>query len=202
MVLKKVKIGEVKLNEDNPRTIRPEKFQQLVQSIKDFPEMLKIREIMVDETMMVLGGNMRYQACVKAGLKELEVRVVEGLTDEQKKEFIIKDNASYGNWDWDSLANGFDEGLLHHWGLNVWQTEDVTKWESDQPIDSEGSDLDNDAPGSSSSVEGEVKKVIQVEFDINDYGEANSLVAFMRSNKYDVGEILINAMRKCPRNGN
>lgn len=121
MQTKKLKINKIKPNPNNPRLIKDHKFKQLVKSIKEFPEMLQIREIVVDEDMIILGGNMRYKACVEAGLKEVDVVIMEGLTPKQKEEFVIKDNANYGIWDWEMLANNFDSAALNDWGLNVWQ---------------------------------------------------------------------------------
>jgi hypothetical protein len=119
-----VKISKVKGNPDNPRIIKNDKFKKLVKSIKEFPEMLKLRPIIVDEDMMVLGGNMRLKASKEAGLKEVWIEVAEGLTEEQKKEFIVKDNVGFGEWEWDMLGNEWDSVQLAEWGLDVWQNED------------------------------------------------------------------------------
>lgn len=124
MNIQKVKIEEVKLNQDNPRTISKEKKQKLIQSIKDFPQMLEIRPIVVDNDMVVLGGNMRLQACKAAKLKEIYIIKAADLTEKQKKEFIIKDNVGFGEWDWDVLANGWDIDELEGWGLNVLTPEE------------------------------------------------------------------------------
>ena len=117
----KVNINKIKGNPSNPRIIKDEKFKKLVKSIDGFPEMLEKRPIVVDEDMMVLGGNMRWKACKDAGLKEVWIDVAEGWTQEQKDEFIIKDNANFGEWDWDILANKWDEVQLKEWGMDVWQ---------------------------------------------------------------------------------
>ena len=119
-----VKISKVKGNPNNPRIIKNDKFKKLVKSIKDFPEMLKLRPIVVDEDMMVLGGNMRLKASKDAGLKEVWIEVAEGLSEEQKKEFIVKDNVGFGEWEWDMLANEWDSVQLAEWGLDVWENED------------------------------------------------------------------------------
>jgi hypothetical protein len=115
----KVAISKIKSNPDNPRIIKDDKFKQLVKSIKDFPQMLELRPIVVDSDMVVLGGNMRLKACLEAGLKEVDILVADTLTEDQKKEFIIKDNVGYGEWDWDILANEWDNELLSEWGLEV-----------------------------------------------------------------------------------
>ena len=119
-----VKISQVKGNPNNPRIIKNDKFKKLVKSIQEFPEMLKIRPIVVDEDMIVLGGNMRLRASKDAGLKEVWIEVAEGLTEEQKKEFIVKDNVGFGEWEWDMLANEWDSVQLAEWGLDVWENED------------------------------------------------------------------------------
>ncbi len=122
-----VKLNAIKSNKDNPRLIKDDKFKKLVKSIKEFPEMLKLRPIVVDENMVVLGGNMRLKASREAGLKEVWIEVAEGLTEEQKKEFIVKDNVGFGEWEWDILANEWDSVQLADWGLDVWQNEDDEK---------------------------------------------------------------------------
>jgi len=119
-----MKIELIKPNKDNPRVIRGNKFDKLVNSIKEFPEMLKLRPIVIDEDNIILGGNMRYKACVEAGLKDIPVKVAKGLTEAQKKEFIIKDNVGFGEWDWDLLANDWNEKQIEEWGLDVWQPEE------------------------------------------------------------------------------
>ena len=119
-----VKISTVKGNPSNPRIIKNDKFKKLVTSIKEFPEMLKLRPIVVDEDMIVLGGNMRLKASKDAGLKEVWIEVAEGLTEEQKKEFIVKDNVGFGEWEWDMLSNEWDSVQLTEWGLDVWENLD------------------------------------------------------------------------------
>lgn len=113
-----VKLSEIKLNEDNPRTIKDRQMKRLVKSIQDFPEMTQLRPIVVDENNIILGGNMRYRAMKQLGYAETEVVKVSGLTDEQKREFIIKDNVPFGDWDWDELANSWNAEELNDWGLN------------------------------------------------------------------------------------
>lgn len=119
----KVDIKAIKPNTDNPRVIKDEKFNKLVKSIKEFPEMLELRPIVVDGDMVVLGGNMRLKACIAAGLTQVPVLVADTLTEEQKAEFIIKDNVGFGEWDWDILANQWDNEALADWGLDVWVPE-------------------------------------------------------------------------------
>ena len=119
-----LKISVIRPNTDNPRVIRDNKFKKLVASVKEFPEMLKLRPIVVNKDMTILGGNMRYKACIEAGLKEVWVLKATDLTKEQENEFIVKDNVGFGEWDWDILANSFDNVDLKEWGLDVWQPEE------------------------------------------------------------------------------
>jgi hypothetical protein len=121
METKKVKISEVKMNPNNPRVIKDDKFAKLVRSIKEFPKMLEIRPIVVNLDMIVLGGNMRLKACKEAGLKEVPIIVADTLTEDEQKQFIIKDNVGFGEWDWEMLANEWEPELLDDWGLSVWQ---------------------------------------------------------------------------------
>jgi len=116
---KLVNIAKVKENPSNPRFIKDGKFKKLVQSIKAFPEMLEKRPIVVDEDMVVLGGNMRLKACKSAGLFEVWVDIAQGWSQEQKDEFIIKDNVGFGEWDWDILANEWNTNVLSDWGLDL-----------------------------------------------------------------------------------
>jgi hypothetical protein len=119
MEIQKVKIQEVKLNPNNPRLIKDDKFKKLVKSIQELPEMLEIRPIVVNSEMIVLGGNMRLKACKEAGLKEVPIIIADNLTEEQQSEFLIKDNVSGGEWDFEMLANEWDVEKLQDWGLEV-----------------------------------------------------------------------------------
>jgi DNA modification methylase len=129
-----VLVSKLKPNESNPRYIRDEKFIKLKQSIKDFPEMLEKRPIVVDENMMVLGGNMRLKAMQELGIKETPVIIAEGWTEEQKAEFIIKDNVGFGEWEWDTLAN-------------EWNVEDLESWGLDLPVDFNATEIDAEEDG-------------------------------------------------------
>ena len=114
-----INIQEVKPNENNPRFIKDYKFKKLVKSIKEFPEMLKLRPIVVNSDMVVLGGNMRLKACKEAGLKEVYILKADDLTEQQEREFIVKDNVGFGEWDWDVLANDWNTQQLEDWGMEV-----------------------------------------------------------------------------------
>lgn len=112
-----VPLSELKPNPDNPRTIKKQKLNQLEKSLAEFPEMMQLRPIVVDENNVILGGNMRYEALKANGAVNTQVVKVTGLTDAQKREFVIKDNVPFGDWDWDKLANEWDAEELNDWGL-------------------------------------------------------------------------------------
>ena len=126
-----VEISKVNSNPENPRVIRDFKFKKLVNSVKEFPQMLKLRPIVVNEDMVVLGGNMRLKACKAAGLKEVWILKATDLTLDQQKEFIVKDNVGFGEWDWDVLANTWDTSELKEWGLDIPKWEDKDEFESE-----------------------------------------------------------------------
>jgi hypothetical protein len=124
MKIEIINIENVKPNKENPRIIKDYKFKKLIKSIKEFPEMLEIRPIVVDDNMEVLGGNMRLKACKEAGLKEIPIIKVNDLTEEQKREFILKDNQSYGEWDI-KLLSTWDKDLLLNSGFDDWDLIDI-----------------------------------------------------------------------------
>ncbi|HBT93134.1 MAG TPA: hypothetical protein DEB23_02485 [Chitinophagaceae bacterium] len=117
-MIKKVKVTEVISNPNNPRLIKDDKFRKLVKSIQEFPDMLNVRPLVVNKDMVVLGGNMRLKAIKEAGIKEISIEIVDW-TEDQQKEFIIKDNVGFGEWNWDDLANDWDEIQLTDWGLDI-----------------------------------------------------------------------------------
>jgi len=125
-----VKTKDIIPNENNPRILKDDKFKKLVQSIKDFPEMLEIRPIVVNNEMMILGGNMRLKAIQEIGLKEVPIIKAQNLTEEQQREFLIKDNVGFGEWDWDALANDWNPEELNEWGLDV-PNMDLTELEAE-----------------------------------------------------------------------
>ena len=186
MEVKKVSINSIKTNPDNPRIIKDYKFSKLVNSIRQFPQMLELRPIVVNNKNVILGGNMRYKASIEAGLKEVFIVQADNLTEEQQKEFIIKDNVGFGEWDWDLLANDWDSSELEEWGLDVWQP----------PTDADYSILDDlDVDEEMSTMEDGVKKAIQIEFDIEHYDEAYQLINEARSNGKNVGLMILNLFK-------
>ena len=120
--MKNVPIRSIKGNTKNPRQLEKKKFEKLVKSLKEFPEMLEKRPLIVADGV-ILGGNMRYKAALELGFKEVPIIDASEWTEEQRNQFIIKDNLSFGAWDWDILANEWDAVELDQWGLDVWQPE-------------------------------------------------------------------------------
>jgi hypothetical protein len=117
-----MKLSNIKGNPNNPRIIKDDKFKKLVKSISEFPKMLELRPIIVDENFIVQGGNMRLKALQELKFKEIPdewIKQVSDLTEEQKKEFIIKDNVGFGEWNFDDLANNWDVEQLTEWGLDI-----------------------------------------------------------------------------------
>ena len=133
-----VDIKKVKPNPKNPRVIKDHKFNELVTSIIKFPKMMEKRTIVVDENMVVLGGNMRLRAAFDAGLKKVWIDDTEGWTKEEKQEFIIKDNVSFGQWDFEALANDWEGTDLSSWGVDIWQ-DNQSEFFSFESEDDEGS---------------------------------------------------------------
>lgn len=183
----KVNIKDIKLNPNNPRVVKDIKFKKLVKSIQDFPEMLELRPIVVDEDNVILGGNMRYRALQEAGIKEVYIIKALGLTEEKKKEFVIKDNVSYGEWDWEIIANEWDTMALQDWGLDVWM----------KPEEVDLSVLDEDEPKQDlEAMASDVKKAICIEFNISDYQNAFDLVAWCRKANIYIGELVIEKLKE------
>jgi ParB-like chromosome segregation protein Spo0J len=179
------KIKDVKLNPSNPRIIKDDKFAKLVESLKEFPEMATIRPIVCNTDMVILGGNMRFKAMQAAGWKEVPVEVVDWPEDKQA-EFVIKDNVSGGEWDWDMLANQWDAEKLEAWGLDL----PMFGREVDYSI------LDDDLSDKMDELSDGVKKAIQIEFEPQDYDEAYELVKFWRDRGAYVGALIIEHLRR------
>ena len=138
-----VSINQIKPNPKNPRTIRDEKFEKLKQSIQDFPDMLNKRPLVCftdkDGKYVVLGGNMRLKASKEVGLKELPIILADEWTEEQKQEFLIKDNVGFGEWNWDELQADWDAEKLEEWGLDIPVDEKINKLEDGETIEFEQS---------------------------------------------------------------
>lgn len=119
MKAKLVPIKSIKTNPKNPRVIKDEKFQKLVKSIQEFPKMLDLRPIVVNKSMMVLGGNQRLKACIEAGLKEVPILIADELTKAEQERFIITDNVNFGDWDFSDLNANWNLESLENWGLDI-----------------------------------------------------------------------------------
>jgi hypothetical protein len=139
MEIKTVKLSDIKSNPNNPRIIKDDKFRKLVKSIQEFPKMLEIRPIVVNADMIVLGGNMRLKACKEAGLKEVPVIFADDLTEDEQKQFIIKDNVGFGEWDWDMIANEWDADQIEEWGLDLPFDAKIDNMEDGETLDFEQS---------------------------------------------------------------
>jgi len=174
-----VKISEVKLNPNNPRLIKDDKFLKLVQSIKDFPEMLNIRPIVVNKDMIILGGNMRYKACKEAGLKEIPI-IIADLTEEQQREFLIKDNVSGGEWDWEVLANEWDSEQLEAWGL------DLPAFEVDEVLEATEDDFDATPPEVPITVLGDLYEIGEHRLLCGDSTDSDQVAKLMNGEKADM----------------
>jgi len=130
-MIKEIELSKIKENYNNPRTVNKLRFLKLKKSILNFPEMLSIRPIVVDENLIILGGNMRYKAAKELGFKTIHIQIAKDLTKKQKEEFAIKDNEHFGEWDWDILANEWDRESLEDWGLEGFPFEDVKEIEEE-----------------------------------------------------------------------
>jgi hypothetical protein len=186
MKTEKINIKLVKSNPNNPRIIKDDKFAKLVASIKEFPKMLELRPIVVNDDMIVLGGNMRLKACTAAGLKEVYIIKASDLTEQEQKQFIIKDNVSGGEWDWSMLANEWDSEELDSWGLDVWQKAPDIDYDilEDDDVSEQLDDMTNG-----------VKKAIQIEFEAEHYEEAYQLVKFWRERNAYVGGMIMEYLK-------
>lgn len=151
-----MKLSQIRKNPNNPRIIRDEKFEKLKRSIQDFPQMMELRPIIVDESGVILGGNMRYEAIKSLKMAEVPddwVKRVEELTEDQKKEFIVKDNVGFGDWDWDAIANEWDDLPLDDWGL------DVPGFEAVEPLEATEDNFDTTPPIEAKTVLGDLYEI-------------------------------------------
>jgi DNA modification methylase len=174
----KTKLSEVKLNPNNPRLIKDDNFKKLVQSIKDFPEMLEIRPIVVNADMVILGGNMRFKACKEAGLKEVPIIIADNLTEEQQREFLIKDNVSGGEWDW-SLLNEWDTEQLEDWGLEVPSFET-------EVLEAEEDDFDTTPPEEPITVLGDIYEIGEHRLLCGDSTDSDQVAKLMNGQKAEL----------------
>ena len=184
-----MKLSEIKVNKSNPRIIKDEKFKKLIKSLEDFPKMMEFRPIVVNDDGMILGGNMRYRALLDLGYKEVPdnwVKKASDLTDDEKRRFIIVDNLSFGEHDWDALANEWDSEELESWGLDVptFATDVDYSILDDEDLSEQLEDMQNG-----------VKKAIQIEFEAEHYEEAYALVKFWREKEAYVGGMIMEYLK-------
>jgi DNA modification methylase len=180
MKTEKVNIKEVIPNKSNPRIIKDDKFKKLVKSINDFPQMLELRPIVVDENNIILGGNMRFKACIEAGLKEVFIIKANDLTEEQKHEFIVKDNVGFGEWDWDILANEWDTEKLEDWGLDLSIDLHV------EELEAEDDDYDGVLPEEPITVLGDLYEIGEHRLLCGDSTCSDTVAKLMNGNKADM----------------
>tara|TARA_R110000822_G_scaffold205419_3_gene341961 strand:+ start:9468 stop:10091 length:624 start_codon:yes stop_codon:yes gene_type:complete len=200
-----IKISKVKGNPKNPRIIKNDKFRTLKNSIRTMPGYMKLRPVIIDKDMMVLGGNMRLKASIDLGKKEIWTDMftqadsddMNRIAVEEEREtktyleyceaIIIKDNVTSGEWDWDMLGNEWDNTKLGEWGMDVWQPEE----NPDYSI-LDNNDIDETLEG----MESGVKKAIQIPFNIEHYEEATELYKNLREKGIYVGLLLLELLRK------
>jgi len=160
-----MKLSAIKQNPNNPRSINKDKFNKLVKSIEEFPRMLELRPIVLNKDNIVLGGNMRLKACKQIGLTEVPVVYADDLTEEEQRQFIIKDNVGFGDWDWELLANEWDVSDLNDWGLDLWQPEE-------------------DADKELTDVSDKINDVFKIEVEVDNEQELQLLYDKLTTEKY------------------
>ena len=182
-IMEIVKISAIKANSKNPRVIKDDKFRKLVQSIREFPDMLNKRPLIcftdVDGKYVVLGGNMRLKAAIEVGLKELPILLADDWTQEQRDEFLIKDNVGFGEWDWDQLANEWDADLLDKWGL------DIPNFDK-EVLESEEDDFDTTPPEIPITVLGDLYEIGQHRLLCADSTDSDQVAKLMNGQKADM----------------
>lgn len=190
----KIKLSKIKPNPNNPRIIKDDKFKKLVQSLQEFPEMMEKRPMVcvtdVDGSIYPLGGNMRLKALQELKLKDIPstyVMMADEWTEERRREFVIKDNVGFGEWDWQQLANDWDTEQLQDWGLDVpeFATEVDYSILDDEDVEDQLADMTNG-----------VKKAIQIEFEAEHYEEAYALVKFWREQNAYVGGMIMEYLKE------
>jgi ParB-like chromosome segregation protein Spo0J len=185
-----VPITNVIPNPANPRVLKDERFATLVKSIKDFPEMLVKRPLVVvkhGRKLMVLGGNARLKACAELGMQEVPVIRADDWSDEQCKQFIIKDNVNFGDWDWENIANAWNADELKDWGLQVKEYEAVADYSLLDDVSAEGP---------SEMMQQGVRRAIQIEYEPSDYEEAFALIKLWRNKGLYIGQFLVEKLKE------
>ena len=178
-----MKLSEIKVNKSNPRIIKDDKFKKLIKSLEDFPKMMEFRPIVVNDDGMILGGNMRYRALLDLGYKEVPdnwVKKASDLTDDEKRRFIIVDNLSFGEHDWDALANEWDSEELEEWGL------DVPDFGADEVLEAEEDDFDTTPPEIPITVLGDLYEIGEHRLLCGDSTDSDQVAKFMNGDKADM----------------
>lgn len=176
-----IDIKKIKLNPNNPRTIKDEKFEKLVNSIKEFPEMLKLRPIVINSDNVILGGNMRFKALKELGYKEIPIiKVDENFTTEQQREFIIKDNVGFGEWDWEMLNIDFTNEELENWGL------DLPDFGVGEVLEVTEDDFDTTPPEEPITVLGDLYEIGEHRLLCGDSTDSDTVAKLMDGNKADM----------------
>lgn len=178
-----MKLSQIRKNPNNPRIIRDEKFEKLKRSIQDFPQMMELRPIVVDEDGVILGGNMRYEAIKSLKMAEFPddwVKRVEELTEEQKKEFIVKDNVGFGDWDWDSIANDWDDLPLDDWGL------DIPSFQTAETFEATEDEFDTTPPLEAKTVLGDLYEIGEHRLLCGDSTQIDAFQTLMRGELADM----------------
>jgi DNA modification methylase len=182
-----MKVTDIKPNPNNPRLIKDDKFKKLIQSIKDFPEMMEKRPIVcvtdTDGKLYPLGGNMRFKALKELNYKEVPdswITLADDWTEEQRREFVIKDNVGFGEWDWEQLANNWDSEELEAWGL------DVPTFETDEVLEAEEDDFDATPPDEPITVLGDLYEIGEHRLLCGDSTDSDQVAKLMNESKADM----------------
>ncbi len=178
-----MKLSEIKVNKSNPRIIKDEKFKKLIKSLEDFPKMMEFRPIVVNDDGMILGGNMRYRALLDLGYKEVPdnwVKKASDLTDDEKRRFIIVDNLSFGEHDWDALANEWNSEELEAWGL------DLPAFEVDEVLEATEDDFDATPPEVPITVLGDLYEIGEHRLLCGDSTDSDQVAKLMNGSKADM----------------
>jgi len=185
MPIEIVKIDKIKINPANPRIIKNYKYKKLLKSIIEFPEMLFLRPIVVNSEMIVIGGNQRYRACQEAGLKDVPIIMATEFNKMQISRFMITDNVSFGDWDFDILANNWDSELIDAAGLDLWQQPDETDYGKPDDIQLNNSDTSEGT-----------KKTIKIEFEPEHYDETKELIDYWVKKQLYIGGFIMEKLKE------
>lgn len=185
MTTETIDISLIKQHEDNPRIIDTYKFNALLESLEDFPQMLEVRPIVIDQDNKIIAGNMRYLACLELGYDKVPIKKV-NLTPEQTKELMIKDNLSYGDWDYSVLEK--------EWNMDLFD-----KWLGNQSIDYSLLDEYDDLDDKVNQLYEGVKKAIQIVFNDDNYETGKELESKCRAKNIYIGGLFLEELRKAKK---